>query len=144
MCGIVGVYCSDPSLTPIYTYYSLFSLQHRGQESAGMASFDTGITYRRGMGLVTEVFRGEDLSRLRGRVAIGHVRYSTTGASSLENAQPFVVRSRAGSIAIAHNGNLVNYAQLRFELEASGAVFTTDSDSEVIAQLLSRYLMQHD
>ncbi|MET1124787.1 MAG: amidophosphoribosyltransferase [Archaeoglobaceae archaeon] len=144
MCGIVGVYCSDDSLTPLYAYYSLFSLQHRGQESAGIASFRDDIRVRKGMGLVSEVIRGEDLEELRGKVAVGHVRYSTTGRSSIENAQPFVVKSKVGSIAVAHNGNLVNYPQLRFQLESAGSVFTTDSDSEVIAQLLSKALMSHD
>ncbi|WP_456329309.1 amidophosphoribosyltransferase [Archaeoglobus sp.] len=142
MCGIVGLYHPDGELAPRLAYYSLFSLQHRGQESAGIASFDNHIRQKRGMGLVTEVFNDEDFELLAGRSVIGHVRYSTTGKSSLENAQPFVVKSKAGYIAVAHNGNLVNYIQLRNELENEGRVFTTNSDSEVISQLLSKFLLE--
>ncbi len=142
MCGIVGIYHSDPSLSPRLAYYALFSLQHRGQESAGIAAFDGSLKYKKGMGLVTEVFRDSDFEMLKGNTVVGHVRYSTTGLSRLENAQPFVVKSKAGSIAVAHNGNLVNYAQLRAELENEGRVFTTDSDTEVIAQLLSKFLLK--
>ncbi len=142
MCGVVGVYCTNLSLTPRLVYYALFSLQHRGQESAGIASYDSILKSKKGMGLVTEVFSDKDFEMLKGQVAVGHVRYSTTGLSRIENAQPFVVKSKAGSIAVAHNGNLVNYFQLRNELENSGSVFTTDSDTEVIAQLLSRFLLK--
>jgi amidophosphoribosyltransferase len=142
MCGIVGVYHPDGELSPRLAYYALFSLQHRGQESAGIASFDNHIRHKRGMGLVTEVFSEEDFELLAGKSVIGHVRYSTTGLSKIENAQPFVVKSKAGYIAVAHNGNLVNYNHLRNELENDGSVFTTDSDTEVIAQLLSRYLLE--
>jgi len=142
MCGVVGLYHPDGELAPRLAYYSLFSLQHRGQESAGIASFDNHIRQKRGMGLVTEVFNDEDFELLAGRSVIGHVRYSTTGKSSLENAQPFVVKSKAGYIAVAHNGNLVNYIQLRNELENEGRVFTTNSDSEVISQLLSKFLLE--
>jgi amidophosphoribosyltransferase len=147
MCGVVGVYSEDQVSASQYTYFALFSLQHRGQESAGIAVYDgfsRDIVEKRGMGLVTEVFSENDFDSLPGRVAIGHVRYSTTGLSRIENAQPFVVKSRVGSIAIAHNGNLVNYSLLRGELESEGRVFTTDSDTEVIAQLLSKYLMESD
>ncbi len=144
MCGVVGVYCSNPSLTPRYTYFALFALQHRGQESAGIATYDGFLKSKKGMGLVTEVFSEKDFEMLKGSVAIGHVRYSTTGLSRIENAQPFVVKSKAGSIAIAHNGNLVNYFQLRTELENEGRIFTTDSDTEVIAQLLTKFLLTKD
>lgn len=142
MCGVVGLYHPNGELAPRLTYYSLFSLQHRGQESAGIASFDNHIRQKRGMGLVTEVFNDEDFELLAGRSVIGHVRYSTTGKSKLENAQPFVVKSKAGYIAVAHNGNLVNYVQLRNELENEGRVFTTNSDTEVISQLLSKFLIE--
>ncbi|MDI9646653.1 MAG: amidophosphoribosyltransferase [Archaeoglobales archaeon] len=144
MCGITGVYCDGGSLASNYVYYSLFSLQHRGQESAGIASFEKVVRLRKGMGLVSEVIKSDDLRYLRGKVAIGHVRYSTTGNSSLENAQPFVVKSKVGYIAVAHNGNLVNHENLRAYLENLGNVFSSDSDSEVIAQLFSRYMMHLD
>ncbi|MEM2817273.1 MAG: class II glutamine amidotransferase, partial [Archaeoglobaceae archaeon] len=121
MCGIAGVY-SENSLAGRYVYYILFSLQHRGQESAGIAFWTKGVDYKKGLGLVSEVFTEKDL--LPANVAIGHVRYSTTGSSRLENAQPFVVKSKVGSFAVAHNGNLVNYLELRKELENEGGVFT--------------------
>lgn len=142
MCGVIGIHHPDPTLPPRLAYYALFSLQHRGQESAGIASFDGTLKYKKGMGLVTEVFGDRDFELLKGNTVVGHVRYSTTGLSRLENAQPFVVKSKAGSIAVAHNGNLVNYAQLRMELENEGRVFTTDSDTEVIVQLLSKFLLK--
>ena len=138
MCGIAGVY-SENKLAGKYVYYLLFSLQHRGQESAGIAFWANKLDYKRGLGLVSEVFTEKDL--LPAKVAVGHVRYSTTGSSRLENAQPFVVKSKVGSFAVAHNGNLVNYSELRKLLENEGSVFTTDTDSEVIAQLLSKLLM---
>jgi amidophosphoribosyltransferase len=145
MCGVVGVYCEDPSLTSTFTYFALFSLQHRGQESAGIAvSNGAHLTPLRGMGLVTEVFSERDLEMLKGNVAVGHVRYSTTGLSRIENAQPFVAKSKIGSIAVGHNGNLVNYRELRAELENEGSVFTSDSDTEVISQLLSKFLMNEE
>lgn len=144
MCGVVGIYCEDEDLTPSLTYYSLYSLQHRGQESAGIAVYSNGIKVYKGMGLVTEVFKGDVLSELKGKIAIGHVRYSTTGESRIENAQPILVRSKIGEIAIGHNGNLVNYSQLRGILENEGKVFLTTSDTEVIAQLLSNFLMKYD
>ncbi|WP_456467672.1 amidophosphoribosyltransferase [Archaeoglobus sp.] len=142
MCGVVGIYHPDPKISPRLAYYALFSLQHRGQESAGIAVYNSTLKYKKGMGLVTEVFSDDDFDLLAGKSVIGHVRYSTTGLSRIENAQPFVVQSKAGSIAVAHNGNLVNYAQLRNELENEGRVFTTDSDTEVIAQLLSKFLLK--
>uniref|UniRef100_A0A7C3MAX5 Amidophosphoribosyltransferase n=2 Tax=Archaeoglobus fulgidus TaxID=2234 RepID=A0A7C3MAX5_ARCFL len=142
MCGVVGLYHPDGELAPRLAYYSLFSLQHRGQESAGIASFDNHIRQKKGMGLVTEVFSDEDFELLAGKSVIGHVRYSTTGKSKIENAQPFVVKSKAGYIAVAHNGNLVNYVELRNQLENEGRVFTTNSDTEVISQLLSKFLLE--
>lgn len=141
MCGIAGAY-SENLLAGKYVYYLLFSLQHRGQESAGIAFFRDRLEYKKGMGLVSEVFSPEDI--IPAKIAVGHVRYSTTGSSRLECAQPFVVKSKIGNIAVAHNGNLVNYQSLRRELENCGSVFTTDTDSEVIAQLFSRLLMKKD
>jgi len=145
MCGVVGVYCVDEDLTSKVAYFTLYSLQHRGQESAGIAVANGGrIELYRGMGLVTEIFDESTLSKLRGKCAIGHVRYSTTGESKLENAQPILVKSKAGYLAVGHNGNLVNYPQLRAMLENEGRIFVTNSDTEVIAQLLSIYLMKYD
>jgi len=145
MCGIVGVYCNEESLTSKVAYFTLYSLQHRGQESAGIAVADgSTIELHRGMGLVTEVFNESILAKLKGRCAIGHVRYSTTGESKLENAQPILVKSKAGYLAVGHNGNLVNYPQLRAMLENEGRIFVTNSDTEVIAQLLSSFLMKFD
>ncbi len=139
MCGIAGVY-SERFSAGEKVYYALFSLQHRGQESAGIAFYSDTLRYKKQMGLVSEVFTKEDL--IPAKYAIGHVRYSTTGLSRLENAQPFVVKSKIGSIAVAHNGNLVNHAELRKKLENEGSVFTSDSDSEIIAQLLSKILLK--
>ncbi|MCS7130372.1 MAG: amidophosphoribosyltransferase [Archaeoglobaceae archaeon] len=139
MCGIAGAY-SENCKAGQYIYYALFSLQHRGQESAGIAFYSDTLRYKKQMGLVSEVFNKEDL--IPAKYAIGHVRYSTTGLSRLENAQPFVVKSKIGSIAVAHNGNLVNHLELRKELENEGSVFTSDSDSEIIAQLLSKILLK--
>ncbi len=145
MCGVVGVYCDDETITSKIVYFTLYSLQHRGQESAGMAIFSDGeVRLHKGMGLVTEVFGGEILDKLKGNCAIGHVRYSTTGESRIENAQPILVKSKAGYLAVGHNGNLVNYAQLRAMLENEGRIFVTNSDTEVIAQLLSAFLMKFD
>ena len=109
-CGVFGVFCNSPEKDAAsLVYYGLFSLQHRGQESAGIAAVkDQSIECRKGMGLVGEVFDGEILSRLKGSAAVGHVRYSTSGSSTIDNAQPFVSRFKLGSIAVAHNGTLTN------------------------------------
>ncbi len=124
------------------TYYGLFALQHRGQESAGIvtaAGSNQPFTIHRGMGLVAQVFQEKDLQQLRvGTRAIGHVRYSTSGSSTLKNAQPLVVDCARGQLAIAHNGNLVNAAVLREELESNGSIFQTTVDSEIILHLLAR------
>ena len=145
MCGVVGVYCDDEALTSKIAYFTLYSLQHRGQESAGIAvAGKDSMELHRGMGLVTEVFDETTLAKLKGKCAIGHVRYSTTGKSKLENAQPILVKSKAGYLAVGHNGNLVNYPQLRAMLENEGRIFVTNSDTEVIAQLLSSFLMKFD
>lgn len=122
-------------------YYGLFALQHRGQESAGIVSSEPGAPAfhsHKGMGLVSQVFQGRDLEKLKGNRAIGHVRYSTTGSSNLKNAQPFVVDTARGRLAIAHNGNLVNAAALRAELEERGSIFQTTVDSEIVLHLLAQ------
>jgi amidophosphoribosyltransferase len=138
-CGVFAVY-GHPDAA-ILTYYGLFALQHRGQESAGIVTA-TGdgqpFASHKAMGLVSQVFTMKDLDELRGTRAIGHVRYSTTGSSNLKNAQPFVVDTARGQIAIAHNGNLVNAAQLRIELEAEGSIFQTTVDSEIALHLLAK------
>jgi amidophosphoribosyltransferase len=139
-CGVFAVY-GHPDAA-LLTYYGLFALQHRGQESAGIvtaAGSNKPFIIHRGMGLVAQVFQEKDLQQLRvGTRSIGHVRYSTSGASTLKNAQPFVVDCARGQLAIAHNGNLVNAAVLREELESSGSIFQTTVDSEIILHLLAR------
>jgi amidophosphoribosyltransferase len=137
-CGVFAVY-GHPDAA-LLTYYGLFALQHRGQESAGIVTA-TGsnqpFQIHRGMGLVSQVFGEKELQALKGNRAIGHVRYSTTGSSNLKNAQPLVVDCVRGQLAIAHNGNLVNAAVLREELEMSGSIFQTTVDSEIIVHLLA-------
>ncbi len=138
-CGVFGVF-GHPNAT-LLTYYGLFALQHRGQESAGIVSVTgSNMPFQRhvGMGLVSQVFLNDDLERLRGERAIGHVRYSTTGSSLLVNAQPLTVDCRRGQIAIGHNGNLINAALLREELERKGSIFQTSVDSEIILHLLAQ------
>ncbi len=146
-CGITGINYYDEtkaSDTALTIYYSLYSLQHRGQESAGIAvAGGDGISIHRGMGLVSEVFPDIELNQLQGSCGIGHVRYSTTGGSNPVNSQPFMVSYSGGELAIAHNGNLVNYAQLKSHLEEQGYIFQTDLDTEVIAQLLSKELVEN-
>jgi amidophosphoribosyltransferase len=139
-CGVFGIFCGDPekNMAPL-VYYGLFSLQHRGQESAGIAAVkDKNIECRKGMGLVGEVFTPEIIAGIPGSAAIGHVRYSTFGSSVIENAQPFVSRFKLGSIAVAHNGNLTNADVVRELLEDSGVGFTSSSDSEVIVNLIAK------
>ncbi|MCR4434680.1 MAG: amidophosphoribosyltransferase [Clostridiales bacterium] len=139
-CGVFGIYNSDQHDVAHVTYYGLYALQHRGQESAGIAVNDGGtILYHKDMGLVPEIFDEVVLNHLKGKMAIGHVRYSTSGASLRENAQPVVAKYRNGQLALAHNGNLVNAAEIRENLEESGAIFQSTSDSEVILNLISRY-----
>jgi amidophosphoribosyltransferase len=139
MCGIFGVY-DNPDAAKV-TYFGLYALQHRGQESAGIAVSD-GCQVRdyKHMGLVSEVFKEETLKALRGNLAIGHVRYSTTGSSLIANAQPFVVLIGNEYYGIAHNGNLVNARELRRELEAEGAIFQSTMDTEIIMHLMAREL----
>jgi len=139
-CGVVGIYSPEKmeNLSTL-TYFGLIALQHRGQESAGIAVYDEGkIKYYKEMGLVQEIFNASNLNLLKGNISIGHVRYSTTGESYVTNAQPLVVRYRGGSIALAHNGNLINADKIRNELEDNGSIFQTSIDSEVIANLIAR------
>ncbi len=136
-CGVFGV-CDSEDAANI-AYLGLYALQHRGQESAGIATLDNGqILVEREMGYVADVFDEARLSRLPGRTAIGHVRYATAGASLLANAQPLVFATGRGPLALAHNGNLVNAREIRSMLESKGALFTTTSDSEVILHLVAR------
>jgi len=138
-CGVFGVFGHGDAAK--LTYFGLYALQHRGQESAGIAVSDgSRVSEYRHMGLVYEVFREEILKDLRGHLAIGHVRYSTTGSSLIANAQPFVVLHGNEHYGIAHNGNLVNAAELRGELESKGAIFRTTADSEIILHLMARHI----
>lgn len=137
-CGVFGIFAPREDVARI-TFFGLFALQHRGQESAGIAVSDgKSLRVHKDMGLVTQVFDEDVITSLVGISAIGHTRYSTTGSSILCNAQPLTSSSRVGDIAVAHNGNLVNTKSLRAELEAEGCVFETSNDSEVIAQLLAK------
>ena len=138
-CGIFGI-CGHPEAAPI-TYFGLYALQHRGQESAGISVvMDETIVGHKGMGLVSDVFDPEHLEHLAGSCAVGHVRYSTTGSSVLTNAQPFMVRHRNKSYAVAHNGNIVNAHVLKDELEEAGSIFQTTMDSEIFLHLFVKNL----
>jgi amidophosphoribosyltransferase len=135
-CGVFGVYGHSEAAN--LTYLGLHALQHRGQEGAGICSSDSRQMYiEKSMGLVTDIFTEKRLKRLPGSIAIGHNRYSTAGTSSLKNVQPIMVNFSLGSLAIAHNGNLVNAFELRNSLEAEGAIFQSTSDSEVIVHLIA-------
>jgi amidophosphoribosyltransferase len=137
MCGVFGIRAPDRDVARV-TFFGLFALQHRGQESAGIAVSDAGrLTVLRDMGLVTQVFDEQKLRGLRGDVAIGHTRYSTTGSTHWANAQPLIQRGRGRTVALGHNGNLVNAAELRAELKADGVALGTTSDTEVIAALIA-------
>ena len=140
-CGIVGIHSKDTSRNvSSFVYYGLYALQHRGQESAGIATFNSekGLNYYCGMGLITDVFKDYEIQNLQGNIAIGHVRYSTTGQSRLENSQPFVTDFDDGFIAMAHNGDIVNSGELRDELIEEGYEFKSDTDSEVICYMLKK------
>jgi len=132
-CAVFGMKSDSDVFDSIY--YGLYSLQHRGQESAGIAIHKDQIILHKDMGLVSEVFRN---TYIEGNIGIGHVRYSTTGASKLENAQPLIINYSLGSFAIAHNGNIVNTIELKKILESQGSVFTTTTDTEIIAQIIAR------
>jgi amidophosphoribosyltransferase len=139
-CGIVGAYSRNKSINiSRQIYYGLYALQHRGQESAGISTYngDEISTYR-GMGLVCDVFNNGNMEGIDGHVGIGHVRYSTTGKSKIENSQPFFCEFESGTIAIAHNGDIINSMELRCELELLGYEFKSTTDSEVICHLLTR------
>ena len=138
-CGVFGIYSKEVNEVAQITYYGLYALQHRGQESAGISVSNFGeiVTYK-GMGLTADVFTPETLNNLVGNAAIGHVRYSTTGASKLENAQPLESRYKLGQIAVAHNGNLTNAKIIRELLEDAGSTFNTSIDSEVIIKMIAR------
>jgi len=136
-CGVFGVYGHSEAAK--LTYFGLYALQHRGQESAGIVSSNGKCVYEhKAMGLVSEVFDEDILTKLKGHMAIGHVRYSTTGSSVIQNAQPFCVTHAGTTLAVAHNGNLVNAHSIRQELEKSGSIFQTTMDSEVIVHLLAK------
>src|ERR671931_542535 len=137
MCGLFGIRSVDRDVARV-TYFGLFALQHRGQESAGIAVSEQGrLTALRDMGLVTQVFDERKLRGLRGELAIGHTRYSTTGSSAWGNAQPLVKHGSARTVALGHNGNLTNAAALRDELAGQGHKLATTADSEVIAALIA-------
>lgn len=141
-CGVFGAYDMDGGDVAPSVYYGLFALQHRGQESCGIAVTDTygerKVHFKKGLGLVNEVFDEESLQTLKGNLGMGHVRYSTAGGSKVENAMPLVINYVKGTLAIAHNGNLTNAIELRRELEYTGAIFQTTIDSEVIAYHIAR------
>ena len=148
-CGVFGAYDFDGHDISSSIYYGLFALQHRGQESCGIAVSDTEgpkgkVDYYKDMGLVNEVFDEERLNRLHGNIGVGHVRYSTAGASNRENAQPLIIHYIKGTLAVAHNGNLTNSAELRSEFELSGAIFHSTSDTEVIAYAITRERLSSD
>lgn len=134
-CGVFGVYTEKPMNVANMVYYGLYALQHRGQESCGIVVNDGGVfTYHKGLGLVNEVFDSENLGKLpTGKIGVGHVRYSTTGALTAANTQPIVVRHIKGPLAIAHNGNLINALELRQSYELKGAIFHSTNDTEVIS-----------
>jgi amidophosphoribosyltransferase len=137
MCGVFGVYAAERDVARL-TYFGLFALQHRGQESAGIAVSEHGrLTALRDLGLVSQVFDEQKLGGLHGQVAIGHTRYSTTGSSQWANAQPLVQHGRARTVALGHNGNLINVGELREELREAGVPLGTTSDSELIAALIA-------
>ena len=138
-CGVFGVYANNPIDVASMTYYGLYALQHRGQESAGIAVADgEKIDIHKGLGLITEAFKQHDLDKLKGHIAIGHVRYSTAGGKGIENAQPILATSKMGPIAMAHNGTLVNADVIKELLEDGGQIFHTSTDSEVISCLIAR------
>src|SRR5215475_14624705 len=135
-CGVVAIY-SHPEAETL-AYLGLHALQHRGQESAGIVSSDgMALHIHKSMGLVADIFTEKKLNKLRGTLAIGHTRYSTAGDSALLNAQPILVQSNKGMMALAHNGNLVNAPEIRARLETQGSIFQTNSDTEVIVHLIA-------
>ena len=141
-CGVVGIYGAENAAA--LSYFALTSLQHRGQESAGIAVSDGAkIKLHKGMGLVSDVFEQGHFESLDGSIAVGHVRYATAGGRTIENAQPFMNSFKMGSIALAHNGQLVNYEELRESLEDGGSTFSSSSDTEVILKLIVRKFVEN-
>ena len=139
-CGILGIYAPQQEAARI-AFFGLFALQHRGQESAGIAVSDgQKVRMHKDMGLVSQVFTPEAMATLTGHMAVGHTRYSTTGASVLRNAQPIYCQSLVGEIAVAHNGNLINTKELRAEMEAEGEHFDSTSDTEILARILVKHM----
>ncbi len=139
-CGVVGIFGAENAAS--LSYFALTSLQHRGQESAGIAVCDSKVTLHKDLGLVGEVFHPGVFEKLKGSIAVGHVRYATAGGRTIENAQPFLNTFKNGSIALAHNGQLVNHAQLKEILEDEGSTFSSSSDSEVILKLIVRKFIE--
>ena len=142
-CGVIGVFINDSKKEQMsaasLAYFGLYSLQHRGQESAGIVPSDgTNVKIHKDMGLVADVVNAENLGSLNGNLAIGHVRYATAGSKTIENAQPMLNQFKLGSVALAHNGQLVNYEQLREMLEDAGSTFSSSSDTEVILKMIAR------
>ena len=142
-CGVLGVYDTEGNDVVSNIYYGLFALQHRGQESCGIAVSDTNgpkgkVMSCKGMGLISEVCTEENMENLKGNIGVGHVRYSRTGENSIHNTQPLVLNYLKGTLSIAHNGSIINTAELRNELEYTGAIFQTNSDTEVIAYHIAR------
>ncbi|HEY9660915.1 MAG TPA: class II glutamine amidotransferase, partial [Allocoleopsis sp.] len=136
-CGVFGIYAPEEDVAKL-TYFGLYALQHRGQESAGIAAFDGDqVHLHKEMGLVSQVFNEQILHQMPGQLAVGHTRYSTTGSSRVVNAQPAVVPTRLGKLALAHNGNLVNTANLREELLRVDTQLITTTDSEMIAHAIA-------
>lgn len=143
-CGVFGVYSPTVSDVARTTYYGLYALQHRGQESAGIVVNDDGVfSVKKALGLVSDAFSQNDLDSLgQGSIAVGHVRYATTGSDSAENIQPIVVNHNKGKMALSHNGNLTNSFELRETLEEKGAIFHTTTDTEVIAYIIVQQRLQ--
>ncbi len=140
MSGVIGIFSKDRQDVSLVAYYGLYALQHRGQVSSGIAVNNNGfIDYFKDLGLVHEVFPKETMERLRGNIAIGHVRYSGTGSNHVNDAQPLVVGYRKGALALVHDGAIVNFKDLREDLEDSGAIFQSQIDSEVVANLIAKY-----
>lgn len=136
-CGIFGIYAPNRDVARL-TFFSLYALQHRGQESAGIATCDGHAAFsHKGMGLVSQVFNEENLRPLQGHLAIGQNRYSTTGGSHLRNAQPYLIETIYGPLGVAHNGNLTNALHLRYQLLKRGVGLSSTSDSEIITQILA-------
>src|SRR3974377_427277 len=135
-CGVFGAHGHPEAANLVYL--GMYALQHRGQESAGIVSSNgKALISHRGMGLVADIFNSDVINRLEGTSAIGHNRYSTTGSTTIKNCQPLVVEYKRGGLAVGHNGNLVNFDELRERLEANGSIFQSSSDSEVIIHLIA-------